>query len=228
MNSSALVIFSGGQDSTTCLAWALKKFQNVSALTFDYGQRHKVELQSAEAICQALKVPQKVVPLDFLGKLNDTALTHDSFKVSEQGGMHDLPSTFVPGRNILFLNIAAAFAAPREIFNLVIGVCQTDFSGYPDCRENFVRSMETSLRLGLGENRLTLHTPLMNLSKAEIFELSEKCGALELVLKKSHTCYEGDHTHFHDWGFGCGTCPACVLRKNGWENYQKELQNGKS
>ena len=223
MSSKALVIFSGGQDSTTCLFWARQQFSSVECITFDYGQRHFIELECSTKICQQLGVPQIIVPMNFLANLNANALTDKSVVVQADGGMHNLPSTFVPGRNILFLNMAAAFAVPRGMSDLVLGVCQTDFSGYPDCREDFIASMQTSLRLGLQQPNLQIHRPLMNLSKAQIFKLACDVGGLDTVLRDSHTCYEGDRTHFNEWGYGCGKCPACDLRQRGWQQYKEGL-----
>lgn len=223
MTSRALVVFSGGQDSTTCLYWARKKFDAVECLTFDYGQRHRVEIECAVNICKKLGVPQTIVPMSFLAGLNSNALTDQAVAVHHEGGVHNLPSTFVPGRNILFLTLAAAYAVPRGISDLVIGVCQADYSGYPDCREEFVASMEHSLRLGMQQENLAIHRPLMNLTKGQIFKLAEEVGGLESVRCDSHTCYEGDHVHSHEWGFGCGKCPACELRRKGWEAYKKGM-----
>ena len=220
--SKALVIFSGGQDSTTCLFWALKKFKHVEAITFDYGQRHRIELECARKLCERFGVEQKVVAMDFLSSLAPSALTQSSGELKVDGGFNNLPSTFVPGRNILFLTLAAAFAAPRDIRDLVVGVCETDFSGYPDCREDFVASMENSLSQGLGV-ALQIHRPLMRLSKAETFQLASDLGHLNDVVEGSHTCYEGQRNTLHSWGYGCGMCPACVLRKKGFEEFSRSL-----
>jgi len=217
---NALVIFSGGQDSTTCLKWALNRFDTVSAITFDYGQKHKIELDVARRICTLLNVEQKIVSADCLSQLSPNALVDSSIAVSESGGFLDLPSTFVPGRNIFFLTLAASWAVTKGIHDLVIGTCQTDFSGYPDCRDEFIASMEQSLNLGLGVGTLlTIHRPLMFLTKAQTFLLAKKEGVLDLVIDESHTCYEGDRSHKNAWGFGCGACPACKLRSRGYDEY---------
>lgn len=216
--TSALVIFSGGQDSTTCLYWALKEYDYVEAITFDYKQRHHMEIECSQEICQKLKVPQKVVNIDFLSTFHRNALTHEDVKVESNGGLNDLPSTFVPGRNALFFTIAAAFGVSRQINTLVSGVCQTDYSGYPDCREEFVRSQEETLSLAMG-SKVILKAPLMHLTKAQTFRLADELGALSSVVADSHTCYEGDRSFLHAWGYGCGSCPACVLRKKGFEEF---------
>lgn len=221
-SDKAIVLLSGGQDSFTCLYWALKNFSMVHAISFQYGQRHAIELQCAKSLCEKEKVPWSLVDLTFLSQLNSTALTHAEIKIEDNGGLGDLPSTFVPGRNILFLSVAASWAIPRQIPNLVIGACETDYSGYPDCRENFIKSMENTLCLGLGQE-LKIHTPLMKLSKAQTFKLAQNLGHLNEVIEYSHTCYEGDRKVRWEWGYGCGECPACKLRKNGYEMFKKEL-----
>jgi len=218
MSRKALVIFSGGQDSTTCLYWARREFDEVEAITFDYGQRHEVELGCAREICARLGVAQTIIDLSFFGSLNQNALTDASLALKTDGGFQNLPTSFVPGRNALFFTVAASYAVPRGFLNLVTGVCQTDYSGYPDCRAEFVRSMEQSLGLAL-DVKLDIHTPLMLLTKAETFELAKNLDALETVLEMSNTCYEGDRTHRHAWGYGCGVCPACELRAQGWEAF---------
>ena len=220
MVNDALVIFSGGQDSAICLYWAKKNFSNVQALTFDYGQRHHVEIECAVKICRDLKVPQKIVSLDMLAQLNSNALTDSNVEVKHDGGFHELPSTFVPGRNALFLTLAASFAVPRGMQNLVMGVCQTDYSGYPDCRQDFISSMEKSLGLAL-DTSLKVHTPLMHLTKAETFALAVELSCLEIVISDTNTCYKGERKVLHAWGYGCAECPACLLRKKGFEEYQK-------
>ncbi len=218
--SRALVIFSGGQDSTTCLYWAAKNFESVEAITFVYGQRHEVELRCAEKICQAENIPWSLVDLSFVSSLNSNALVNQSEEIVERGPYQNLPSTFVPGRNVFFLSVAAAYAAPRGIRDLVLGVCQTDYSGYPDCRKEFIDSMEQSLSLAL-DHEMNLHTPLMDLTKAETFEKADQLGALNQVLEGSHTCYRGERTRLNEWGYGCGECPACVLRKKGFQEWKQ-------
>ncbi len=216
--SGALVLLSGGQDSITCLFWARQKFPRVEALSFDYGQRHKVELTLAREVCNREGITHHVIKFPALGQIAPSALTDTSRSVDSDGGPHGLPTSFVPGRNILFLTIAAAYGNPRGLNDLVIGAGEVDFSGYPDCREEFLASMEKSLGLGLDAD-LRVHRPLVKLSKAEIFSLAEKLGALDDVLERSHTCYMGDRSERHEWGYGCGQCPACRLRKKGYEEF---------
>ncbi|HVJ65129.1 MAG TPA: 7-cyano-7-deazaguanine synthase QueC [Bdellovibrionota bacterium] len=218
MSGSALMIFSGGQDSTTCLYWAIKKYDHVEAITFDYRQRHRTELDCAQRICEKLAIPQKIVNIDFLSTFHKNALTSDEVEVSHEGGLNNLPSTFVPGRNALFFTIGAALAVSRGIDTLVSGVCQTDYSGYPDCRDDFVRAQEKTLSLAMG-SPIYIETPLMHLTKAETFRLAADLGELKSVVEDSHTCYEGDRTQLHAWGYGCGKCPACELRRRGFEEF---------
>lgn len=225
---SALVLFSGGQDSATCLAWALERYGRVETLGFDYGQRHAVELECRASIRQGL-VNQNptwasrlgddhTLPLHALGEVSETSLTRDAeISMAENG----LPNTFVPGRNLIFLTFAAALAARRDIKHIVTGVCETDYSGYPDCRDDTIKALQVALNLGM-ESRYVLHTPLMWLDKAETWELAEELGGhplVELINKESHTCYLGERGTLHAWGHGCGTCPACQLRKSGWDDY---------
>lgn len=204
---SAVVLHSGGQDSTTCLAWALKKFDDVQLISFDYGQRHKEELKAAKAIARKLKLPHKTIKLPIISELTRNALTDKSIKV-KAGTKDELPSTFVDGRNALFLNVAAVFAKQKGIPNLVAGVCQTDYSGYPDCRADFIKSMQKTLSLAM-DYPFKIHTPLMHLTKAQSIKLMEKLGGLDL-LKYTHTCYEGKKP-------ACGKCPACKLRLKGFK-----------
>ncbi len=225
----ALVLFSGGQDSTTCLAWALQRFAEVETIGFDYGQRHAVELECRAGIRAALSQPgalgegrlgpDHLLPLDVLGTISDTALTRDVEIATAESG---LPTTFVPGRNLIFLGLAAALAYRRGCRHIVLGVCETDYSGYPDCRDDTIKAMQVALNLGL-ETRLVLHTPLMWRDKAATFALAEELGGdqlLRLVVEETHTCYLGDRTHRHDWGYGCGTCPACQLRADGFARWR--------
>lgn len=225
---SALVLFSGGQDSATCLAWALERYGRVETLGFDYGQRHAVELECRASIRQGLANQNPTwasrlgddhtLPLHALGEVSETSLTRDAeISMAENG----LPNTFVPGRNLIFLTFAAALAARRGIKHIVTGVCETDYSGYPDCRDDTIKALQVALNLGM-ESRYVLHTPLMWLDKAETWELAEKLGGhplVELINKESHTCYLGERGTLHAWGHGCGTCPACQLRKSGWDDY---------
>ena len=228
MNSSALVLFSGGQDSATCLAWALSRYERVETVGFDYGQRHGVELGCRAPVIASIKAtfPQwvekigddRVVSLDLLKAISDTALTSD---VAIEMNANGLPNTFVPGRNVLFLTVAAAIAYRRGIGTIVTGVCETDYSGYPDCRDEFVKAMQAALNLGMAQ-QFSLETPLMWIDKAATWRMAHQLGGdalLEIILENTHTCYLGDRSQRHDWGFGCGTCPACELRKNGYVKY---------
>lgn len=219
----ALVVFSGGQDSTTCLGWAKNRFDYVESITFDYGQKHRVEIAQAGKIAEALQVKNTLLSLDAFSQLNDSALIDSTQDIGAHHRTHtNLPASFVPNRNAIFFTLAHAFAQKQGIEHIIIGVNQTDYSGYPDCREPFVKALELALNLG-SEANITFHYPLMHLTKAETFELSEQEGVLELVINESHTCYNGDHQHKHTWGYGCGECPACVLRKQGWEAYEKQI-----
>ncbi|MEZ4814044.1 MAG: 7-cyano-7-deazaguanine synthase QueC [Bdellovibrionota bacterium] len=212
-----LVVFSGGQDSTTCLLWALKNFKEVEAVNFDYGQRHTIERECALKIAQKLNVPYHEVNLGFLQTLSTNSLTSET-EISLSGGYKDLPSTFVVGRNALFLTVAVSFGLPRGFNDFVFGACQVDYSGYPDCREEFIQSQAKTLSLAT-DSEVKLHTPLMNLTKADTFALAADLGGLDLVLEDSHTCYKGERSTRHSWGYGCGTCPACDLRRKGFEEY---------
>lgn len=203
----ALVAFSGGQDSTTCLAYALKNFDEVHALTFDYGQRHKIEIEQAKKIAELLNIPHEIIEIDIFSKLNKNALTHPAVEITP-GQSGRLPSTFVPGRNLIFLSLAAIKAYQFGITDLIAGVCQTDYSGYPDCRNSFIKSLERSVSLAL-DKEFQIHTPLMWLTKAQTVKLIQELGYLEL-LHDSHTCYRGLRP-------ACGTCPACALRLKGFK-----------
>lgn len=207
MSGSALVVFSGGQDSTTCLYWALNRFQRVEAVTFDYGQRHRIELEAAKKISELAQVRQVVLHDSTLSTLGGNSLTSD-LPIESLGATSGLPNTFVPGRNILFLVLAAAYAYKLGISDIVTGVCQTDYSGYPDCRRETIDSIERTLELGM-EKKFTIHTPLMWLTKAQTVTLAEKEGAIG-ALAFSHTCYEGVFPP-------CRKCPACILRAKGFE-----------
>lgn len=218
---SALVVFSGGQDSTTCLYWALNKFSPVRAITFDYGQKHKIELQSAAELCQKENIQQDVISVSSLQALGGNALVDNEIEISDAHGNNNLPNTFVPGRNIVFLSLAAAKAYQLGINHLVTGVGQADYSGYPDCREDFIKSLEKTLQLGM-EFKLSIHRPLMFKDKAEIWELSDQLGHLQDIIQHTHTCYKGEHDQLHSWGYGCGECPACILRKAGFKKYTEK------
>ncbi len=230
IHQSALVLFSGGQDSTTCLAYALQRYPRVETLGFNYGQRHHVEMQARIQVLQRITeaLPQArdrlgqdhVLDLAVLGQVSETSLTRDmAFRVSESG----LPNTFVPGRNLLFLTLAAALAYRRDLQVLVTGVCETDFSGYPDCRDDTMKAMQLALSLGM-DRRILIETPLMWIDKAETWAMAHRVGGealVQLIVEHSHTCYTGDREHRHDWGYGCGACPACELRAAGWQRWQK-------
>jgi 7-cyano-7-deazaguanine synthase len=228
-DSGALVLFSGGQDSATCLAWALDRFNHVETLGFDYGQRHAVELECRATVRDGLATvnadwaarlgPDHTLSLAALGEVSDTALTRSvEIAMTDQG----LPNTFVPGRNLVFLTFAAALAYRRGLKHIVAGMCETDYSGYPDCRDDTIKALQVALNLGM-ESRFVLHTPLMFIDKAETWRLAERLGGdplVELIRTESHSCYLGDREHVHDWGHGCGTCPACHLRAAGWRRYR--------
>ena len=227
-DSKALVLFSGGQDSATVLAWALDKYDQVETLGFDYEQRHMVEMQCRRDVLAQIRAgfPQwasklgkdRVLDLSVLGEISNTSLTRDiEIEETDDGP----PNTFVPGRNIIFLNFAAALGYRRGVHHLVAGMCEADFSGYPDCRKDTLDATMRALSLGM-DTDFTLHTPLMFLSKAGAWQLAEDLGGAELVAlinRYSHTCYMGERGERHDWGYGCGDCPACVLRAKGWAEY---------
>ncbi len=225
---AALVLFSGGQDSTVCLAWALERFAQVETIGFDYGQRHAVELELRPRLRQAIAAlrpewasrlgEDHVVRLDALGAISDTALTRASAIEMAANG---LPTTFVPGRNLVFFTFAGALAYRRGIRHLVAGMCETDYSGYPDCRDDTVKAMQVALGLGM-DRRFVIHTPLMWVDKAATFALAEEIGGqqfLELVIEQTHSCYLGDRLRRHPWGYGCGECPACRLRSEGFARF---------
>jgi 7-cyano-7-deazaguanine synthase len=225
--TSALVLFSGGQDSTVCLAWALDRYERVETVGFTYGQRHAVELAQRPVIRSKLanlsggsKLGDDVVlDLPALQSISDTALTRETEITFAATG---LPTTFVPGRNLLFLTYAAALAYRRGIGTLVGGMCETDFSGYPDCRNATVQALAQALSLGL-DTHLEIETPLMFIDKAATWDLADKLGGkalVDLIVEDTHTCYLGDRSHRHVWGYGCGTCPACELRAKGWNEWQ--------
>lgn len=217
-DEKALVVFSGGQDSTTCLFWALKKFKDVEVVTFDYNQRHRLEIDCAKAIAEEAGVRHHILDMSLLNQLAPNALTRDDIEVKE-GKDGELPSTFVPGRNLLFLSFAGVLASQRGIKHIITGVCETDFSGYPDCRDIFVKSLNVSLNLSMDEE-FVIHTPLMWLNKAETWGLADELGVLEYVRENTLTCYEGIK------GDGCGECPSCKLRKNGLNEYLATREGG--
>jgi 7-cyano-7-deazaguanine synthase len=227
MDDGAWVLFSGGQDSTACLAWALERYPTVETLGFAYGQRHAVELEMRAPIRDALAGlrdwrgrlgPDWVIDLGpSLAALGETALTAE---VEIAMGANGLPTTFVPGRNLLFLTYAAALAYRRGLRRIVGGMCETDFSGYPDCRDDTVKAMQLALNLGL-ERRFVLETPLMWLDKAATWALAARLGVVDVTIELSHTCYRGDRERRHEWGYGCGACPACALREAGWRRWRE-------
>ncbi len=228
-NRRALVLFSGGQDSATCLVWALERFDHVETVGFDYGQRHHVELEVRTAFRQELRngFPDLAAKLGgdhmldacVLKHLGATAMTDDmAIRFDAQG----LPNTFVPGRNLLFLTLAGALAYRRELDNLVGGMCETDYSGYPDCRDDTLKAQQVTLSLGL-DRRMVVHTPLMWIGKAETFRMAEDLGGValvDLIVEHTHSCYVGDRSRRHEWGYGCNDCPACQLRREGWARYR--------
>jgi 7-cyano-7-deazaguanine synthase len=228
-NSAALVLFSGGQDSTACLAWALARYARVETVGFDYGQRHATELAARPRILEKLRSAfpdwalrlgrDHLLPLDTLKAIGGSALTDDmKIEMGESG----LPTTFVPGRNIMFLAAAAALGYRRRISHLVGGMCETDFSGYPDCRDETVQATARALSLGLAHD-VKVHTPLMWIDKAASWKLAEELGGrklVDIIVDETVTCYEGERSQRHDWGYGCGQCPACELREEGYAKYQ--------
>lgn len=216
--SKAVVIFSGGQDSTTCLFTAINRFDVVEAITFSYGQKHSVEIEQAKLICDHQKIKQTIINIDFLQTIVDSALTSNG-NVNEKNEK-GLPASFVPNRNQLFITLAHAYAQKIGADAIVTGVCQTDYSGYPDCREIFIRMIEQATNLG-SDSKIRIAAPLMYLSKADIFKLAHEENCLGRVLEYSHTCYNGNRTNRHPWGYGCDDCPACELRKNGYNEFLK-------
>lgn len=219
-NESAVVVLSGGQDSVTCLGWAIATYNDVYAISFDYGQRHKVELECATEVCRTFDVPHQIVDVTALGKMVTTHLVGDGDVGEAHPHNKDLPASFVPCRNAILLTMAHGYAQEVGATHLVTGVCQTDYSGYPDCREEFVVQLQNTLNTGYLTN-IWIDTPLMHKTKAETWQLAEQVGFLDVVVNMSHTCYVGDHEHLHDWGYGCGECPACVLRARGWAEFQQ-------
>lgn len=230
-NDRALVLFSGGQDSSVCLAWSLDRFSYVETIGFDYGQKHKIELTIRDEFRDTIRKDfpnwryklgeDHLLNLELLGQISETSLTKDiQFEMSS----NDLPNTFVPGRNLIFLTFAAAVAYRRGIKHIVTGVCETDYSGYPDCRDDTIKAMQIAIGLGM-DKRFVFHTPLMWLDKAATWEMTQNLGGsdfVELVKYKTHTCYHGDRVNYYEWGFGCGECPACKLRMQGFKNWKSK------
>ena len=228
MHKTALVLFSGGQDSSTCLALALSKYERVETVAFDYRQRHSVELEARLNVLAQIKLQfphwthklgeDHLLDLAVLGQVSETSLTRDMVFQMEEGG---LPNTFVPGRNLLFLTLAAALAYRRGLEVIVTGVCETDYSGYPDCRDDSMKAMQLALSLGM-DKRFLIETPLMWIDKAETWQLAHRLGGqplVDLIVEHTHTCYLGDRSHRQDWGYGCGACPACELRAKGFARF---------
>lgn len=235
--NSALVLFSGGQDSTVCLAWALQRFAHVETLGFDYDQRHAVELVARETVLDELRRrfpawtarlgPDHCLDLPELARISETALTRDTAITMTAAG---LPSTFVPGRNLLFFTYAAALAYRRGITTLVGGMCETDYSGYPDCRNDTLQTLAGAISLGMARD-IAIVTPLMFVDKAATWAMAEELGGMafvDLIVAHTQTCYRGDQTHNHAWGVGCGACPACDLRAKGWERWRQAARAGSS
>jgi 7-cyano-7-deazaguanine synthase len=230
-SETALVLFSGGQDSTVCLAWALERFTAVETVGFDYGQRHRAELEVRPRIRERMQSlrpewasrlgDDHMVKLDAIAAISETALTRDvAIEVAQNG----LPTTFVPGRNLAFFAFAGALAYRRGAKHLVAGMCETDFSGYPDCRDDTVKAMQVALTLGM-DRRVVIHTPLMWIDKAATFAMGHEIGGaalVDLLVEETHTCYLGDRSRRHPWGYGCGTCPACRLRADGFAKWKAE------
>jgi 7-cyano-7-deazaguanine synthase len=224
----ALVLFSGGQDSATCLAWALTRFAEVETIGFDYGQRHRIELGCRSALIDRLRREfpdwsvrlgaDHVIDCGVIGRISETALTRATAIAFNESG---LPNTFVPGRNLMFFALAAAVGYRRGLRHLIGGMCETDYSGYPDCRDDTLKALQATLSLGM-DHRFVIHTPLMWRDKAATWALARDLGGdrlVELIRNESHSCYLGDRSHCHEWGVGCGECPACRLRRAGWEAF---------
>lgn len=218
-SSTALVVLSGGQDSVTCLLWALQMFGKVEAITFTYGQKHAVEVSVAKMVCRELGVVQHIVDLAHITAVSRSALIGQGGDVRNAHGLNpDLPASFVPNRNAMMLTAAHALAQTIGARYIVTGVSQADYSGYPDCREPFITALEQALNLGAAKH-VHIVTPLMHLSKAETFHLADGLGSLDFVLENTHTCYNGDRSVRNSWGYGCGECPACVIRARGYDEY---------
>jgi 7-cyano-7-deazaguanine synthase len=228
MSTRALVLFSGGQDSAVCLAWALQTFDEVETIGFDYRQRHRVELLCRHKFLEGLRTTfpawsprlgrDHMIDLGVLNEISESALTREAEIAFNKDG---LPNTFVPGRNLLFFTFAASIAYRRDLKHLIGGMCETDYSGYPDCRDDTLKALQVAINLGT-DRRFTLHTPLMWLTKAETWNMAQELGGaplVRLIRDETHSCYKGERTQKHDWGYGCGTCPACELRREGWDKF---------
>jgi len=230
-NNKALVLFSGGQDSSTCLAWALSRFDYVETIGFDYGQRHSVELLCRTNVRVAIETSfqdwasrlgdDQTIDFGVLGAISETALTRDVEIAMQE---NDLPNTFVPGRNLLFLTIGACIAYRRGLKHIVGGMCETDYSGYPDCRDDTIKALQAAINLGMG-SRYVFHTPLMWIDKAQTWQLARQLGGeafVDVLIEHTHTCYQGDRSARHAWGYGCGKCPACLLRAEGFHRFRTQ------
>jgi 7-cyano-7-deazaguanine synthase len=215
-NNATLVLFSGGQDSTTCLFWALEHFARVETVCFRYGQRHESEIEAARAIAASAGVPFRIIDASLIAGLSSNSLTGTSVKMDREQAGKAPPNTFVPGRNLLFISMAAVVARERDIANIITGVSQADYSGYPDCRDSFIRSLNTTLNLAMDE-QFVIHTPLMRLDKAAVWQLADELGIFELVKNQTVTCYNGIP------GDGCGECISCRLRSRGLEQYRLNM-----
>lgn len=216
-NDDVLVLFSGGQDSTTCLYWAKRKFRNVYALSFIYGQKHQKEVEVAKKIANKASVKLEIMDVSFIGRLGNNSLTNDSLSVDMEKPSEGFPNTFVPGRNLFFLSIAAVYAREHNINHIVTGVSQTDFSGYPDCRDAFIKSLNVTLNLAM-DGQFILHTPLMWIDKAETWAMADELGVFNIIRNETMTCYNGIA------GDGCGHCPACLLRKKGLDKFLASIK----
>lgn len=216
-NDDVLVLFSGGQDSTTCLYWAKRKFRNVYALSFIYGQKHQKEVEVAKKIANKASVKLEIMDVSFIGRLGNNSLTNDSLSMDMEKPSEGFPNTFVPGRNLFFLSIAAVYAREHNINHIVTGVSQTDFSGYPDCRDAFIKSLNVTLNLAMDE-QFILHTPLMWIDKAETWAMADELGVFNIIRNETMTCYNGIA------GDGCGHCPACLLRKKGLDKFLASIK----
>ena len=227
----AVCLLSGGQDSTTCLYYALEEYDEVIALSFDYSQRHRVELRAARKIANKAKVPHDVLPVEALARMGAASLTNPEIANVGEGGelnvyaeARGLPPSFVPGRNVLFFGLGAAWAVTRGCDTLVTGVCAQDRAGYPDCRIEFVDAMEATLKLALDHEAFSIDAPLLTRDKAETWLLAAELGVLGTIVEETHTCYEGDRENFHPWGYGCGECGACIERARGFEQFRAALR----
>lgn len=224
MKKKGLVIFSGGQDSTSVLGYAMNNYEEVEAITFKYGQKHSIEIEQAKKICDKYKINQHIIDISFFGEIIESALTSNGNVNEKHSKNANLPASFVPNRNAMFITIAHALAQKIDATTILTGVCETDYSGYPDCRQEFIDEIGEALNLG-SEAQIIIDAPLMWLDKRDIFQFAKENNILETVIKMSHTCYNGDHTTRHDWGYGCNDCPACKLRRDGYKLWERNPFN---